>query len=202
MTDYVLMGLLVAIVIVGVLLLSCWKTKPKRRRRDGFNSPGVFVAGVTETTGETERTGGALRGKMGEELGSGGTSESGSGVANSNAQNRSNVVANDLKGYDSWADVTAFMSLGGVPDKNVDGYTDQPYVSSVYESHRDYIQNMNHTTSTASMQSERDDLGGLPNVYVGLQRPNFTDHPGIEASARQDSSFTPDQMPTYRHYVL
>lgn len=195
MTDYVLMGLLVAIVIVGVLLLSCWKTKPRRRVMRRRRDP--FVSGVVETDGKIRPTGGAVMGEMGELLESGGTSPDGTAKQNSNYQNRENVIADDLKSYDDYNDVIKFMSLGGAPSSQKEGYE-----SSVFESQKQWVKNTNHVTSTASMQSERDDLGGLPNGYVGLQRPNFTDHPGIEASARQDSTFTPDQMPMYRHFVL
>jgi hypothetical protein len=73
---------------------------------------------------------------------------------------------------------------------------------SVYSSHNQWTQDMNHTTSGASMQSERDDLGDLPITWIGLRRPNYTDHNGIEASARQDVSFSKDQMPVYRHFQL
>jgi hypothetical protein len=99
---------------------------------------------------------------------------------------RMDDIATDMGGYGSYNNVTTFVGL-------------EP---TVYQSHNQWIKDMNHTTSTASMQSERDDLGDLPNPWTGLRRPNFTDHPGIEASARQDASYTKDQMVQYRHFVI
>ena len=169
MTDYVLLGLVIAIVIVGVLLLSCWKTdKPRRmmRRQMQYSS---------EDPGD-----------MGRLLESGGRTTYGEAQRARDYNNRADKVAVDMSGYSAYGDVIKYQGLE----------------KSVYDSHNQWIQDMNHVTSGASMQSERDDLGDLPVRWVGLRRPNFSDHPGIEASARQDVSYTKDQMPIYRFYVL
>jgi hypothetical protein len=170
MTDYVLLGLVIAIVIVGVLLLSCWKTDKPRRSRGRRN---LYY------TGEDP-------GDMGRKLRSGGMTMYGEAQRARDYNNRADNVAVDMSGYGAYNDVIKYQGLE----------------KSVYDSHNQWIQDMNHITSGASMQSERDDLGDLPVQWIGLRRPNFSDHPGIEPSARQDVSYTKDQMPIYRYTVL
>lgn len=171
MADYVLLGLVVAVVIVGVLLLSCWKAKPNGKK---YKKRGGVTYDVVEGSG------------MAEILQSGGTTGFGTAQLNREYNNRANRIADSLKAYDGYQDVIKYQGLE----------------KGVFQSHNQYIRDMNHTTSTASMQTERDDLGDMPVTWVGLQRPNYTDNPGIEASARQDASFTQDQMPKYRHFIL
>jgi hypothetical protein len=202
MADYVLLGLVVAVVVVGILLMSCWKNKPSSGNLFGDNSPSVIyrdreVGGSNNNGGNfggnnngdlTRRSRGGRGdpGSMGRALQSGGNSGFGTAQDNRDYNMRMDEIATEMKGYGAYNDVTRFVGL-------------EP---SVYDSHNQWIKEMNHSTTTASMQSERDDLGDLPNKWTGLRRPNFSDHPGVEASARQDASFTKDQMVQYRHYVI
>ena len=194
MADYVLLGLVVAVVVVGILLMSCWKNKDGSSENSVRNSDGTkIVYRDREVPGKCPRGGGGKparggddEGSMGRALQSGGNSGFGTAQDNRDYNMRMDEVATELNGYGAYNDITTFVGL-------------EP---SVYQSHNSWIRDMNHSTTTASMQSERDDLGDLPNKWTGLRRPNFTDHPGVEASARQDASFTKDQMVQYRHFVI
>jgi hypothetical protein len=205
MADYVLLGLVIAVVVVGILLMSCWKNKPglSRNSSNGGNS-GFYNTGRSRNDNTDGRNSwnsapaprsnyGApgcpmetTSTEMGQMLRSGGISRFGTAQENRDYAMRMDNVATELGGYDGYSDITRYVGLD----------------NSVYQSHNAWTKDMGHSTTTASMQSERDDLGDLPNPWTGLRRPNFTDNPGIEASARVDASFTKDQMPTYRHFVL
>jgi len=201
--DYVLLSLVIAIIIIAVLLLSCWKDKnglgrlysrsnnggKKQNRRhqeneeedEEDNRPAPRPVKNMQPVVIREDSG-----DMGRALASGGYSYFGTAQNNRDYNNRVDNVVLNMRGYDSYNDVVRYMGL-------------EP---SVYSSHNQWTQDMNHVTSGASMQSERDDLGDLPITWIGLRRPNYTDHNGIEASARQDVSFSKDQMPVYRHFQL
>jgi hypothetical protein len=201
--DYVLLSFVIAIIIIAVLILSCWKNKnrlgnlhprynnggkhQRQHQENEENDDGEDNRYVDRPVKNTQPV--VVRedsGDMGRSLASGGYSYFGTAQNNRNYNNRADDVVLNMRGYDSYNDVVRFMGL-------------EP---SVYSSHNQWTQDMNHVTSGASMQSERDDLGDLPITWIGLRRPNYTDHNGIEASARQDVSFSKDQMPVYRHYQL
>jgi hypothetical protein len=193
--DYVLLSLIIAVIIIAVLLLVCWKnknenqsygrSKPRNYHMKNNRMAPLIHSDYDVNTESVPVSRQGDTGQMGKSLASGGYSYFGTAQNNRDYNNRSDNVVMDMKGYGDYNDVTRYMGL----EKNV------------YDSHNQWIQDMNHTTSGASMQSERDDLGDLPVSWV-LRKPNYTDHPGIEASARQDVSFSKDQMPVYRHYQL
>jgi hypothetical protein len=198
--DYVLLSLIIAIIIIAVILLSCWKNKGREYRLSpGYNNRNhrrnrpemEYEDNSSYNTARPNRDmpniiASSDSGDMGHALASGGYSYFGTAQNNRDYNNRSDNVVLNMRGYDSYNDVVRYMGL-------------EP---SVYSSHNQWTQDMNHVTSGASMQSERDDLGDLPITWIGLRRPNYTDHNGIEASARQDVSFSKDQMPVYRHFQL
>ena len=195
-TDYVLLSLVIAVIVIAILLLVCWKNKnenkemqygmPRRylvRNNDSLNLPRYVNREDDRGSVSPQRSD---VGQMGRALASGGYSYFGTAQRNRDYNNRADDVVMDMRGYGDYNDVARYLGLE----------------RSVYDSHNQWIQDMNHTTSGASMQSERDDLGDLPVSWIGLRKPNYTDHPGIEASARQDVSFSKDQMPVYRHFQL
>lgn len=194
-TDYVLLSLVIAIIVIAVLLLVCWKNKNENKEmryelpRRVINNNSLRMPIYSASRDEKDLLVVPRRddvGQMGKTLSSGGYTYFGTAQRNRDYNNRADNVVMDMKGYGDYNDVSRYLGLE----------------RSVYDSHNQWIQDMNHTTSGASMQSERDDLGDLPVSWIGLRRPNYTDHPGIEASARQDVSFSGDQMPVYRHFQL
>lgn len=156
--DNVLLGLSIAVAIVSILLLNCWKKDEKKS---------VVVKMVKVSPPQPSEP----------------KSDSGTGVQNREFNNRYKQLSNAVA-YEDYGEVAQYMSV-------------EP---EVYESHARYSEDMNQSTSGASMLPERDDPNDVV-PWVGLRKPRYRDVYSGE-NVRQDHTETPDQMRNNSYYCV
>ena len=173
-------GLSIAIVVVVILLLSCWN-KPMHQRQK-LNRPNlVQQPHVQHRRRQMRPAHQHLKpDQIDENILS--KSEYGSGVYDEKSSKRYEELSN-IQGYDDYNTVVQYMSV-------------EP---EVYDSHERYSKDMGRSTAGASMMSVRDD----PNdVVPWVARKPFYQDSYSQAGARQEPSEYPDQMREKTYYVI
>ncbi len=124
--DNVVLGLSVAVAVVLVLLLSCWKSdKPKKRSSNSCASAVALDRKAAKMGARARAENDFFKAPYG------------TAVLNRQGNERYSELL-DLEGYDDFGSVAAFMSL-------------EP---EVFDSHNNYSKDMGRSTSGASMMSE------------------------------------------------
>ena len=164
----------VAILVVLVLLSSCWNVDGGRRRRrkqmscprDGYDSG----SDDNDDNNDADVSGQFF-------------SDTGSGLMNRQLMKQYNELAN-VDSYEGYEDVTKFEAL-------------EP---EVFDSQSSYVKDSNRATSGASTMTVRSDSQDI-NPRVGLR---LTDYHSVYAAAdaRTEHTEAPDQMYSQTRYLI
>jgi hypothetical protein len=168
--ETVVVALGVAIVVVAVLLMSCWKSNKKKSVRRAASTCQDGLSNTNTNGGNPDQ-------------GWNGYSDTGTGKINRQLANQYSNEQN-LTGYDGWNQVAQYSAL-------------EP---EVYQSHAEFTDGINYSTSGASSMSIRSDSTTI-NPWQGLRRPDYASvYPS--ADARVDSSQYVDQFDSATRYLL
>lgn len=172
--EIVAIALGVAILVILVLLTSCWNSRPRRRNRhrcnEGLSNLPPISVNPLANFAEGDNTGQYY-------------SDTGTGLINQQLAKQYADLQN-LKQPGDWNEESQYQSL-------------EP---EVYTSHDEYVADMNRSTSGASMMTIRSDDNDI-NPWIGLRRPDY--HSVYPADdARVDSSETPSSMPSATRYLI
>lgn len=167
------LALSVSIAIIIVLLLSCWKSKPSKKRMSdnaSSNSACNLTPSRAQRPSSQNRTEGVQDPNVSQRL-----SDTGRGVVNRSEEARLKQLKN-LKGYDDYNSLMQYMAL-------------EP---EVFESQQQYSEDMNRFSLGPSDLAERSDPNDVVN-WVGLRRPDYS-AVYADSTARVEHSDIPDQM--------